>query len=218
MNRVIFAVLLCAVWATPAAASFPYADHVAPGTVPDEIGCDSWKMAATPEPDTGCGANGNPVFEAQNATVRADPLELGGVRGDATADVSADAQTAWNITTGRPDVTIAVLDSGIKFNDAGAMADLRRKVRLNTAELPLPSGCTRYDCNGDGVVNVDDYAGDPRVKLHDPRRVGPDGVLTPQDLLIAFSDGTDADRNGFADDIAGWDFVDNDNDPFDDVP
>jgi len=217
MSRVIIAVLLCAVCAGPAAASFPYADHVAPGTGPGEIGCDSWKMAATPEPDTGCGANGNPVFEAQNAAVRADPQELGGVRGDSTADISPDAKTAWNITTGRPDVTIAVLDSGIKFNDAGAMADLRRKVRLNTGELPLPSGCATYDCNGDGVVNVDDYANDPHINLSDPRRVGPPGVITPQDLLIAFSDGSDADHNGFVDDIAGWDFVDNDNDPFDDV-
>src|SRR5207244_2343751 len=67
------------------------------------------------------------------------------------------------------------------------------------------------------VVNVDDYANDPRVNMNDPRRVGPPGVITPQDLLIAFSDGTDADHNGFVDDIAGWDFVDNDNDPFDDV-
>src|SRR4051794_6559779 len=217
MNRLILALLLCACCAAPAAASFPYADHVAPGTVPDEIQCDSWKMAATPEPDTGCGAGGNPALMAQNATVRADPQELGGVRGDSTADISPDAKTAWDITTGRPDVTIAVLDSGIKWNDAGAMNDLRVKVRLNTGELPLPQGCTKFDCNGDGVVNVDDYANDPRVNLNDPRRVGPSGVMTPQDLLIAFSDGTDADSNGFVDDIAGWDFVDNDNDPFDDV-
>jgi hypothetical protein len=217
MNRVIVVTLLALLSAAPARAAFPYPDHVAPGTVPGEIGCGSWKMAATPEPDTGCGANGNPALMAQNAAVRTDPQELGGIRGDATADISPDAKTAWNLTTGRPDVTIAVLDSGIKWNDAGAMGDLRRKVRLNTAELPLPQGCANYDCNGDGVVNVDDYAGDPRVDLNDPRRVGPAGVLTPQDLLIAFSDGTDADRNGFVDDIAGWDFVDNDNDPFDDV-
>jgi hypothetical protein len=217
MLRLSIAVLLYAFCAAPAAASFPYADHVAPGTVPNEIQCDTWKMAATPEPDTGCGANGNPALMAQNAAVRADPQELGGVRGDSTADTSPDAKTAWNITTGRPDVTIAVLDSGIKWNDAGAMTDLRRKVRLNTGELPLPQGCAKYDCNGDGVVDVDDYANDSRVNLNDPRRVGPAGVITPQDLLIAFSDGTDADSNGFVDDIAGWDFVDNDNDPFDDV-
>ena len=36
-------------------------------------------------------------------------------------------------------------------------------------------------------------------------------------MLIAFSDGTDDDSNGYVDDIVGWDFLDDDNDPFDDV-
>jgi hypothetical protein len=35
--------------------------------------------------------------------------------------------------------------------------------------------------------------------------------------LIAFSDGVDDDANGYKDDIAGWDFLDDDNDAFDDV-
>ena len=48
-------------------------------------------------------------------------------------------------------------------------------------------------------------------------RNGPPGMLTPEDLIIAFSDGTDHDGNGYADDIAGWDFLDDDNDPYDDV-
>ena len=42
-------------------------------------------------------------------------------------------------------------------------------------------------------------------------------MFEPQDLLIAFSDGVDDDGNGYVDDIVGWDFVDDDNDPFDDV-
>src|SRR4029079_9125578 len=40
---------------------------------------------------------------------------------------------------------------------------------------------------------------------------------TPEDLTIAFSDGMDSDGNGFVDDIAGWDFLDHDNDPDDAV-
>ena len=47
--------------------------------------------------------------------------------------------------------------------------------------------------------------------------VGPPGLLEPQDVLIAFSSGTDSDDNGYKDDIVGWDFLDDDNDPFDDV-
>src|SRR3712207_3365965 len=42
-------------------------------------------------------------------------------------------------------------------------------------------------------------------------------MLDPQDVLIAFSDGDDDDGNGFADDMVGWDFLDDDNDPYDDV-
>ena len=96
-------------------------------------------------------------------------------------DADPSAPTAWKPTTGRPDVAIAVLDSGIKWNDAGAMEDLRRKVHINRGELPTPrhdlataisdpgqNDCSTYtgtyDANGDGVFNIDDYACDCRVK------------------------------------------------------
>ena len=133
-------------------------------------------------------------------------------------------------------MTIAVLDSGIKWNDLAAMRDLRAKTRLNRGELEQPlhdrsaptepgADCAAYgdgwDANGDGVFNVLDYACDSRV---DPRRRWATGrwtdgrpLLDPQDVLIAFSDGADDDANGFRDDIVGWDFLDDDNDPFDDV-
>src|SRR5438128_10304734 len=42
-------------------------------------------------------------------------------------------------------------------------------------------------------------------------------MLTPEALTIAFSDGSDHDNNGYVNDIAGWNFVDNTNDPYDDV-
>src|SRR5262249_21153472 len=134
---------------------------------------------------------------------------------------------AWQVSTGRPDVAIAVLDSGIKWNDTGAMADLARKVHLNRGELPLPrnaAGQTKpdtlpdalnpdpYDLDDDGVLTAADYAADARVGDRNAN-----GVLDPEDLILAFSDGTDADGNGYVDDIAGWDFLDDDNDPFDDV-
>lgn len=40
----------------------------------------------------------------------------------------------------------------------------------------------------------------------------PPAPLTPQHLIMAFSDGVDDDLNGFVDDICGWDFFENDND------
>jgi FG-GAP repeat protein len=202
--------LVVAVTCAPyAIAAFPYGSggpeyRTGPGEVPNDIAGDDneWKYSATPE---------------ANSPYTANARELYGVRGARVADRSESERTAWRTTTGRPDVKIAVLDSGIKWNDAGAMLDLRRKTALNRGELPHPEGCTQYDCNGDGVFNVDDYSSDSRVSLSDPRRVGPAGVLTPQDLLIAFSNGNDGDSNGFVDDIAGWDFLDDDNDAYDDV-
>ncbi len=126
-----------------------------------------------------------------------------------------NASGAWKLDRGRPDVVVAVLDTGIKWDRNG----LRTQVHLNRGELPVPkkaggSDCASYDCNGDGEFNVTDYANDPRVSLNG----GPHGVagqVDAEDLIAAFTDGTDADSNGFADDIAGWDFFDNDNDPYD---
>ena len=59
--------------------------------------------------------------------------ELTGVRGAHLVDRSTDpsVKTAWQTTTGRADVVISVLDSGILWNSAlisNRMKDLRRKV------------------------------------------------------------------------------------------
>src|SRR5438093_246444 len=62
------------------------------------------------------------------------------------------------------------------------------------------------------MFTPDDYAGivPPSTGAHgDPTK------LDAEDLIAFFSDGTDDDGNGFVDDIAGWDFFDDDNDPFD---
>ncbi len=121
---------------------------------------------------------------------------------------------AWRYTTGRFDVTVAVLDAGILWDERS----LVNKVKLNTGELPLPlnpdgSSCAEYDCNWDGLVNVQDYAGDPRVAATDGEDVA-DGYLDASDLIAVFSDGIDADGNGYVDDICGWDFLWDDNDPY----
>ena len=116
-----------------ASADFPYSRNASPtgfddlylnpGQTPTDLGGNTFKFAATPDP-----AN------AQNA----NPVELGGVRGAHVVDADALADTAFQVTTGRPDVTIAILDSGIKWNDAGDMTDLREKTRINQGEVPKP--------------------------------------------------------------------------------
>ncbi len=141
------------------------------------------------------GVGANPV-----AAALAECLQISGVRAD----------TAHKYDTGNPQTVVAILDTGIRWQDS----ELRTKVRLNRSELPLPQGATEYDANGDGVFNVVDYADDDRVDKAAGDQES-DAVLDASDLIATFSDATDADANGYADDIAGWDFFDDDNDPFD---
>jgi len=198
-------------------------------TPPDLSGNETWMYSATAADP---GVPPDPAVTAVNAS----PAELHGVRGAHIVDADASVDAAWQVTTGRPDVAIAVLDSGIKWDDTGAMRNLRFTTHLNRGELPEPRNdglaapnepgqdCTPagpydeagHDLNGDGVFNLLDYACDDRVPPAPPGNVNP-GLFEPQDLLIAFSDGADDDSNGYVDDIVGWDFLDDDNDPYDDV-
>jgi hypothetical protein len=267
--------LLCLGPSSVARADFPYPGpngnihdpttwKLPPGVTPTNF-ADNWKLAATSESSPQSDALVNP---------KAD--ELCGIRGMSVVDMNATfpsgtgscvtagspVRTAFEVTLGRPDVLIASLDSGIEWNDQGAMIALRKKISLNPGELPAPrvdlkttfdpstgvncaahygsdgsggnynhnggtpgaGGRIPYDVINQGVFNVLDYACDSRVAavvdgpspLHALRH-GPVGMLTPEDLILAFSDGVDHDHNGFASDIAGWNFVDNNNDPFDDV-
>ena len=127
---------------------------------------------------------------------------------------------AWSITTGRTDVIVAVMDSGIEWGQG----ELLNKHYLNAGELPFPQDADgvdagTYDLNGDGVHNMEDWVADPRVEpdsagyidqhAHDRK--------DPSDLIAVFSDGVDDDGNGYVDDISGWDFFWNDNDPYDEI-
>ncbi|MGH8540494.1 MAG: hypothetical protein ACRETW_08320 [Stenotrophobium sp.] len=145
-----------------------------------------------------------------------------------------NAAGAWKIERGNPAVTIAILDTGIQWDRCG----LRRQIHLNTGELPLPedaqgqthpaAGLGGFDLDGDGAITVDDYASDPRVGRAFKNSCG--GAVTGKDLLNAFGHcqitnhqlgacpaggAFDNDGNGYANDIAGWNFFDDNNDPTD---
>ena len=133
------------------------------------------------------------------------------------------ADRAWQRTTGRTEVVIAVLDSGVRWG----RPDLINQFYINAGELdahrpavPDDYEGDPFDVNGDGVFNIKDYSHffpDAETARLDGAPGNQNGRLDPQDLIRHFSDGTDDDNNGYIDDISGWDFFWNDNDPHDDT-
>jgi hypothetical protein len=149
---------------------------------------------------------------------------------ETAAGMSVDV--AWTYTVGDPRVKIAVIDSGIKWDER----ELVHKAALNEKELanakPLTASgaacggtgdLAGFDCNGDGVFDLYDYEASTMGKLVGKTSAGDltdangNGLLDPGDLIALFSDGKDDDGNGYVDDISGWDFFKDDNDPYDDT-
>jgi len=153
---------------------------------------------------------------------------------------------AWTYTIGRADVKIAVLDSGIHWEHKDLVnkvalnqGELKGEKRPKLADGGVCGGqgaLAGYDCNNDGVFTIADYTNDPRFTPDVPgekcftdenrtkegadRKKGDQNrncILDPGDLIEIFSDGVDDDANGYKDDIAGWDFFKDDNDPYDDT-
>jgi hypothetical protein len=153
--------------------------------------------------------------------------------GDATVGCTREGQAGltagmkvdqgWLLSTGDPTIVIGVLDSGIRWSEG----NLLEKHYLNArelascpppgADLANPDPFVGFDVNGDGMFTIRDYDNAPWLD-----DVNFNGRRDPQDLIWAddgdgpCSDGVDDDGNGYMDDIAGWDFFWNDNDPSDD--
>jgi hypothetical protein len=205
-------------WPAPAPGTnpenYPAYDHtaaVSPPVRPANWGGDGsdWKLSSA---------------RSSQPPINQNPQELCGVEGNSV-------DTAWRSATGRPTTVIAILDSGIEWCNPTVV----NKIYLNRAALPLPetaAGLTKpqliaqgvhfldsdpYDLNDSGVFNVAQYASDPR--LAHPFFCAGQGhdYVSPEDLIRAFSGLGRQGPPGFTAAIAGWNFLDNSNDPYDDV-
>ena len=204
-------------------------------------------VTATPQVPSNWASDGSDwklgAERSADTTISSNPQELCGVQGNSV-------DTAWQTTTGAPTTVIGVLDSGIRWCDPGTV----EKIALNRAALPAPedaqgrtkadlvaAGATPsdtdpYDLLGIGVLDVAQYAADPRVAAVEAAYGGTycssEGGdytgISAEDLIRTFGRPTLPDTssnpsyyavttNGFTEAIAGWNFVDNTNDPIDDV-
>ena len=131
------------------------------------------------------------------------------------ADLSAiDVQTAWEKTTGNLNVVVADIDTGIDYTHP----DLYANVWINQGEIPPSIAKHLIDVNGNGRIDFYDLNSKKNAKW--VKDINGNGVIDAGDLLEPISkggweDGIDNDGNGYTDDICGWDFADNDNNPFD---
>jgi hypothetical protein len=118
---------------------------------------------------------------------------------DAEGASGGSVDSAWrDFTTGDDSTLIAYIEGGINWrNDPEELAN---KVFINPGELPAPT--TKV---ADGVFNAEDFA--------DTDDANGNGLVDPEDIIVRFSDGKDDDSNGYVDDISGWDFYNDQNNP-----
>jgi subtilisin family serine protease len=132
------------------------------------------------------------------------------------------APQAWDNTTGATNISIGVVDTGIDYNHP----DLYKNIWVNQGEIPAANKAQiqsdpSWDIDADGLITFWD--------LNDPRNQGPgeiqdtnfDGRITATDLLAPIVAGGWANEvsdnsDGYVDDLIGWNFVANNNNPFDD--
>lgn len=149
-----------------------------------------------------------------------DPLytngSLWGMEGDQTNPANAfgsQAGEAWAAGfTGSTKVAVGVIDTGIDYTHP----DLYLNVWLNQGEIPTSIKAALTDTDGDGLFTFRDLnAAANSAFVTD---INGNGRIDAGDLLndARWEDGVDQDGNAYRDDLIGWDFANNDNDPYDD--
>jgi subtilisin family serine protease len=123
---------------------------------------------------------------------------------------AAEAWAAGNV--GSTKTAIGIVDTGIDYTHP----DLYLNIWLNQKEIPLAFRSLLTDADADGVITFRDL-NDSQNSNYVADRNG-NGRIDAGDLLndVRWENGLDDDANGYRDDLIGWDFVNNDNDPMDD--
>ncbi|MHB1426493.1 MAG: S8 family serine peptidase [Gemmataceae bacterium] len=172
--------------------------------------------------------NAEPNYELSVSSVPNDPLlsqqwALNNTgQGGGTPGADIHALQAWSVTTGSPNVIVAVLDTGVAYNNT----DLADNIWINQADIPnswytKSSAASGYDklvykweikTATPGVITFAD--------LNNPANAGlvwkSDGnsLVDGGDILRPTSQGG-WEQPGKTNDLIGWNFVNNNNNPMD---
>jgi hypothetical protein len=138
------------------------------------------------------------------------------MEGDASTPANpygSQAAEAWAAGfTGSYTVTVAVQDTGIDYTHI----DLYLNIWLNQQEIPSAFRSALIDTNGDALITFWDLNNPVNAAyVHD---FNANGRIDGGDLLAdsLWADGIDQDADTLTDDLIGWDFANNDNNPYDD--
>ncbi|WP_165230809.1 S8 family serine peptidase [Aquisphaera insulae] len=162
-----------------------------------------------------------------------DPSFANGSMWGLSGTYGIGATTAWDTTTGATSVVVADLDTGADYNHP----DLYQNIWINQQEIPATRLANLKDFDGDGLITFYDLNYTAADGSHPDQGAGKitdingDGRIDASDILAPMqknADGTDKGLGGWADgvsqdgdtshldDLVGWNFVNNTNDPFDD--
>ncbi len=160
----------------------------------------------------------DPVKTFQILTVPTDPDYVNGDQWQLNGTWGVNAPTAWSVTTGSDGVIVADVDTGLNYNNA----DIYDNVWLNQAEIPSTVMPNLTDVNSDSVITFNDLNNPVNQGAGKIEDTNGDGLITGADVLAPTSAGgwaSGSTQDGDTmdpDDLIGWNFVNDTNNPMDD--